>query len=105
LKNVTPKLPVAALLLALGCMGIIWLMRLKDPIVTKTFAIANANRHVGLALLLTGRYTHSMRALPAIACYALVVVLVMIAYGMWFRGGERKQELSASEAESSIASS
>jgi predicted Na+-dependent transporter len=85
LKGITPALPVVALLLAFGCVGMVWLIALSDPIVKHTFAICNANRHVGLALLLSGQYFHSTRALPAIACYALVVPFVMIGFAAWFK--------------------
>jgi BASS family bile acid:Na+ symporter len=87
LKEITPMLPVVALLLAVGCMSAVWLIRLSDPVVRETFAISNANRHVGLALLLSGRYLHAIHALPAIACYALLVPLVMFASARWYRGG------------------
>lgn len=85
LKGITPMLPVVALLLAVGCVGMVWLMALPDTIVRHTFAISNANRHVGLALMLSGEYMHSTRALPAIACYALVVPFVMIVFVKWYR--------------------
>jgi len=80
LKAITPMLPVVCLLLALACVSAVWLIRLKDPIVTVTFAISNTNRHVGLAVLLSGEYFRAQRALPAIACYALIAPLVMIVY-------------------------
>ncbi len=85
LKQITPMLPVVALLLALGCMGAVWLMRLKDPVVVETFAISNTNRHVGLALLLSGQYVRAKHAIPAIASYAVVATVVMIVYARWSR--------------------
>jgi hypothetical protein len=48
------------------------LIGIGDPLVKRTFAICNANCHVGLALLLSDQYLHAPRALPAIACYAIV---------------------------------
>jgi bile acid:Na+ symporter, BASS family len=89
LKAITPMLPVVCLLLALGCMLAVWVMRLHDPVVVETFAISNTNRHVGLALMLSGEYVHAVRAIPAIACYALAAVLVMIVYARWARRGGR----------------
>ena len=68
LKAITPALPVVALLLAFGCVSVVWLMALSDPIVKHTFAISNANRHVGLAVLLSGEYLHSTRSFVVIAC-------------------------------------
>jgi predicted Na+-dependent transporter len=102
LKEITPMLPVVSLLLALGCMRAVWLIRLSDPIVRKTFAISNANRHVGLALLLSGQYLHATRALPAIACYALVAPLVMIAYVWWYRRRAPVQKDPVAEARKSL---
>jgi BASS family bile acid:Na+ symporter len=95
LKQITPMLPVVSLLLALGCMGAVWLMRLDDPVVEETFAISNANRHVGLAILLSGQYVGAMHAIPAIACYALVAAMVMIIYARWSRRRSRTSRLAA----------
>jgi bile acid:Na+ symporter, BASS family len=85
LKAVTPMLPIVTLLLALGSISAIWLIQLSDPVVKETFAICNANRHVGLAMLLSGQYLHATRALPAIACYALIAPVVMFAYARWYK--------------------
>ncbi len=102
LKAITPALPVVALLLAFGCVSVVWLMALSDPIVKHTFAISNANRHVGLAVLLSGEYLHSTRALPAIACYALVVPFVIFGFARWYRSGHAKVKLQ--DAKSSAVS-
>lgn len=104
LKEITPMLPVVSLLLALGCISAVWLIRLKEPIVRKTFAISNANRHVGLALLLSGQYVHAVHALPAIACYALVAPLVMFVYARWYRGGNAAQKGPVADARNGLAS-
>lgn len=88
LRQMSPMVPVVALLLALGCMLAVWLMRLRDPVVEETFAISNTNRHAGLALLLSGQYVRATHAIPAIACYALVAALVMIVYARWARGNK-----------------
>jgi predicted Na+-dependent transporter len=80
LKAITLFVPVAALLLAAGSMSAIWMWRFRDPRVRETFAICNANRHVGLALLLTGQYMRAQAALPAVACYALVAPVTIVAY-------------------------
>jgi bile acid:Na+ symporter, BASS family len=102
LKAITPALPVAALLLAFGCVSVVWLIALNDPIVKHTFAISNANRHVGLAVMLSGEYLHSTRALPAIACYALVVPFVMFGFAKWYRSRYAKKTLP--DAESPVVS-
>ena len=80
LKAVTPLVPVAALILATGSIAAILPFRFSDALVKETFAICNANRHVGLALLLTGQYLHARNALPAVACYALLAPLIMLVY-------------------------
>jgi predicted Na+-dependent transporter len=84
LKAVTPLVPVAALLLAVGSMATI-LSFPGNALVKQTFAICNANRHVGLALLLSGQYIHARNALPTVACYALLAPLVMFAYARYHR--------------------
>jgi hypothetical protein len=88
-------LPVVSLLLALGCMAAVWLMRLDDPVVQETFAISNANRHVGLAILLSGQYVRALHAIPAIACYAIVAAVVMIVYARWSRRRSGTSKLPA----------
>jgi bile acid:Na+ symporter, BASS family len=88
LKAITLMLPFATLLLAVGSICAVRLIGLSDPLVKQTFAVCNANRHVGLALLLSGKYLHSTRALPAIACYALIAPVVMFAYARWYRAKE-----------------
>jgi len=80
LKDVTPLVPVAALLLGVGSIAATSLARFSDALVRQTFAICNVNRHVGLALLLSGQYAHAQNALPTIVCYALLAPLVMVVY-------------------------
>jgi predicted Na+-dependent transporter len=80
LKAITPLVPVAALLLAVGSIAAILALKFSSPQIKKTFAICNANRHVGLALLLTGQYVRARDALPTIACYALIAPFIMFVY-------------------------
>jgi len=80
LKAISPLVPLAALLIALSSIIAMRISEFSDPLVKQTFAICNANRHVGLALLLSGQYLHAQKALPAIVCYALIAPVVMIAY-------------------------
>jgi predicted Na+-dependent transporter len=96
LKQITPTLPVVCLLLALGCMGAVWLIRLPDLVVQETFALSNANRHVGLAVLLSGQYVQAVHAVPPIACYALVAPVVMIVFARWTQRGKRVEYRLAS---------
>ena len=83
LRAVTPFVPLAALLLAAGSMGAIRLVETNDLLTQQTFAICNANRHVGLALLLSNQYVQTRQALPVIACYAVMVPFIVIAYAKY----------------------
>jgi len=89
LKALTPWLPVAALVLAVGSVLAIRFLLRADVVTDRTLAICNANRHVGLALLLSGQYLHAKAALPAVAAYALVAPFVMGATSKWFHRGEK----------------
>jgi hypothetical protein len=60
----------------------------------QTLVISNVNRHVGLALLLSGQYVHNKSALPAIACYALAAPLVMGIYAKLARKRAQSAELT-----------
>ena len=80
LREVTLWVPVAAVLLAVGSIGAILLVQIRTGHVGPTFAICNANRHVGLALLLTGQYIHARDGLPTVAYYAILAPVVMIGY-------------------------
>ena len=92
LKSLTLWLPVAALVLAVGSVLAIRFLLRADVLTDRTLAICNANRHVGLALLLSGQYLHAKAALPAVAAYALVAPFVMGATSKWFHRGERAAE-------------
>ena len=88
-KVLTWWLPLAALLLALGAVAAIWLLVPHGDLLTRrTLAICNANRHIGLALLLSGQYLHMKNALPSVAAYALVAPFVMGGLGWFYRKGE-----------------
>jgi bile acid:Na+ symporter, BASS family len=92
LKALTIWLPVSALVLAVGSVLAIRFLLRADVVTDRTLAICNANRHVGLALLLTGHFLQAQRALPAVAAYALVAPLVMAATSKWFHRGEHAPE-------------
>jgi predicted Na+-dependent transporter len=95
LRALTPWLPVAALVLAVGSVLAIRLLLRADVLTDRTLAICNANRHVGLALLLSGQYLHAKAALPAVAAYALVAPFVMGATSKWFHRGEKAEPVKA----------
>jgi BASS family bile acid:Na+ symporter len=87
LMKVSPWLPVAALLLAVGCLLVSRALLSSGTPGVQTLVISNVNRHVGLALLLSGQYVHNKNALPAVACYALAAALVMGVYAKLARKG------------------
>jgi hypothetical protein len=71
-------LPLGAILLALGAvLAISVLVGSDDPLVKHTLAICNANRHVGLAVLLSGQYLRAKGTVPAIAVYAVPAPFVI----------------------------
>jgi predicted Na+-dependent transporter len=98
LKEVGWDVPAAALLLAVGTIAATWLIGYTNSAIAETFAICNANRHVGLALLLAGRYLHAQKALPAVACYALVAPLVMFGYLRFFPASKVATDKDVSHA-------
>jgi bile acid:Na+ symporter, BASS family len=78
LRAVTPWVAVAVVLLLMASIGVMHLLVKGDPVMVRTFAVSNANRHVGLALLISGRFMHAREALPVVASYAIAVALLMI---------------------------
>jgi BASS family bile acid:Na+ symporter len=88
LRAVTPWVAVAVVLLLLTSIGVMHLLVKGDPVMVRTFAVSNANRHVGLALLVSGRFMHSREALPVVASYAIAVALLMIIAPRIFRPQE-----------------
>jgi predicted Na+-dependent transporter len=95
LKALTLWLPLAALVLAVGSVLAIRFLLRADVLTDRTLAICNANRHIGLALLLTGNYLQAQKALPAVAAYALVAPFVMGATSKWFHRGEKAEPVKA----------
>ena len=79
-------LPLGAILLAVGSvLAISLLVPTGDPLVKHTLAICNANRHVGLALLLSGQYLRAKGTVPAIAVYAVIAPFIIGALSWYFR--------------------
>ncbi len=87
LTDVNPWVPVAALLLAAGALSVVHLLGRRRPEVIETLSISNANRHVGLAILLCGQYLHARAAIPAVACYALAAAVVIGLYARFVARG------------------
>jgi len=88
LRRVTPWVVLVAVLLLVASIAAMRLLMSTDPIGVRTLAVSNANRHVGLALLLSGQYIHNRDALPTVACYAIVVALLMVLAPRLFRQKE-----------------
>lgn len=80
LQQTSPWIFVAALLMAVGCLAISRVLLSRQTPGVQTLVISNVNRHVGLALLLSGQYLQAKNTLPIIACYALAAPLVMALY-------------------------
>ncbi len=80
LMKASPWVALAAPLLAAGCLLAVRLFLGQRNATVQTLSICNANRHVGLALLLSGQQIHDQRPIPAIAAYALAAALVMGLY-------------------------
>jgi len=85
LAAITVWLLVASVLLAVGSILAITLLLRADSETVKTLALCNANRYVGLALLITRQYTKARHAVPAIACYALMAPVIMLIYARLVR--------------------
>jgi BASS family bile acid:Na+ symporter len=80
LKAVSPWVAIAALILAAGCIAASALLLSNRTTATQTLVISNANRHVGLALLIAGFHFGHQPALPAIVAYAFAAQIVMWLY-------------------------
>lgn len=95
LRDVTPWVIAAAVLLLISSVAVMQLLVKGDAITKRTFAVSNANRHVGLALLVSGRFMHNRQALPVIACYAISVAIMMILAPKIFRPKELAKAAAA----------
>jgi predicted Na+-dependent transporter len=80
LAAITPWLVVAAAILAASSILAIRVLLRSGSEIDNTLALCNANRHIGLALLLSGDYLKVRDALPAIACYALIAPVAMVVF-------------------------
>jgi len=84
-------LPLGALLLAVGSIAAIhFLVPTLDRDARQTLEICNANRHIGLAILLSGQYLQVKGALPAVAAYAVIAPFVMGGLSWWFHRDEKE---------------
>lgn len=88
LMKANPWVALAAPLLAAGCLLSVRALLGQRNATVQTLSICNANRHVGLALLLSGQHLQDTRPVPAIAAYALAAMLVMALYAKLARRDE-----------------
>ena len=88
LMKANPWVALAAPILAAGCLFVVRLLLGRRSPVVQTLSICNANRHVGLALLISGQQIHDTRPVPAIAAYALAAAIVMGLYAKFARRDE-----------------
>ncbi len=88
LQKVSPWVVLAAMLLAVGCLLAVRLVAGRRSSTVQTLSICNVNRHVGLALLVSGQHIHDQRPVPAIAAYALSALLVMALYAKFAHRNE-----------------
>lgn len=88
LQQTSPWVFAAALLMALGCLAVSRVLLSSKTPGVQTLVISNVNRHVGLALLLSGQHLNAKNTLPVIACYALAAPLVMALYAKLARRSE-----------------
>lgn len=95
LRRVTPWVVVAVIVLLSASIGVMHLLMRSDRIAVRTLAVSNANRHVGLALLLSGQYMHNRFALPTVACYAISVALLMMIAPKIFKQREPVAQAAA----------
>jgi len=80
LTEVSLWVVVAVLLLAIGCIAASLAIHIGRTVMSETLVVCNVNRHVGLALLLSGTYFRNQKALPAIAAYALAAQFMIWLY-------------------------
>jgi BASS family bile acid:Na+ symporter len=96
LEAITAWVLVAAIALAVASMLAIPLLLRAGGETNKTLALCNANRHIGLALLLAGDFLKARNAIPAIACYALVAPVAMLVYARAVRRPQKALEAVSS---------
>jgi predicted Na+-dependent transporter len=78
LRSITLWVVLAVFILLLASIASVVLLFRTDRVRVRTLAVSNANRHVGLALLLSGRYMHAGHAIPVVACYAVMAAVLLV---------------------------
>ena len=85
LKQISPWVGIATLLLACGCLFSVRLSLGNNTDTVQALSISNANRYVGMALLMAGQNIHDTRPVPTIIAYAFAAILVMGIYAKFLR--------------------
>ena len=89
LLETSPWVLLAAFLLACGCIAVVPLTLPLDRSTVLTLAACNANRHVGLAVLMSGLFLNLRNVVPAIACYVIASQIAMLLFARRYaRTGE-----------------
>ena len=85
LRTTSPRIIIAAFLLLVVSIAVMHVLMSADRIRVRTLAVSNANRHVGLVLLLMGRFRGTHNVLPVLACYAILVAIMLVVAPRIFR--------------------
>lgn len=80
LNKVSLYSALSALLLSVGSLLAVQVLLWRRSATVQTLSICNANRHAGLALLLSGTHLQDPRLVPVIVTYAFATLLVMGLY-------------------------
>lgn len=88
LRRTSPRIVIAAFLLLVVSIAVMHLLMGADRIKVRTLAVSNGNRHVGLVLLLMGRFRGTHNVLPVLASYAILVAIMLVVAPRIFRPQE-----------------
>ena len=88
LKSTSPRIVVATFLLLVVSIAVMHFLMRADRIAVRTLAVSNANRHIGLVLLLMGRFRGTHNVLPVLASYAILVAIMLVVAPRIFRREE-----------------
>lgn len=95
LRRTSPRIVAATFLLLVVSIAVMRVLMSADRIRVRTLAVSNANRHVGLVLLLMGRFRGTHNVLPVLACYAILVAIMLVVAPRIFRPQERAVQATA----------
>ena len=85
LRTTSPRVIAAAFLLLVVSILVMHVLMRADRTAVRTLAVSNANRHVGLVLLLMGRFRGTHNVLPVLASYAILVAIMLVVAPRIFR--------------------